>query len=382
MSEKTYLLGMTVVLGALGLFVWKTRPPATANASTLAPPSALAKWPLSGATTGTGTRGVTHLIARDADGTDIDLLEFDFKINPRLKLELFDQDGDDAHPFDNSARYWGRNAAYVLTHESNPRNPLLAVCNGGPFTFDRSKTLDEAAHVAPLVVAGQAHFTNVSSDQSQLWAFGVSANPGNTAPRFEALLRPSPNQLRGFDYATGGVQCLIKDGAPLHLDEPPGTKKWSRFKPPSPGDVGTLGRPDWAKTSRISLAWSRDNSKLWMLSIHDPESESVSRVALSLRFRELSDASTPPVSGGWSTLDVQNFWKSRGAYCAVLLASGDFAQLATRQGNGQINFVPSQVATRFWKTAAGRTRLISTPSLRGAPTGGSALFYWTVRETK
>lgn len=381
MSEKTYLLAMTVVLAALGLFVWKNRTPAVANAAILAPPSTLAKWPLSGAVTATGPRGVTHLTARDADGTEVDLIEFDFKANPRLKLELFDQDSDDAHPFDNSARYWGRNAAYILTHESNPQGALLAVCNGGPFTFDRSKTLDAAAHLAPLVVAGQTHFPSVTSDESQLWTFGVRAN-STTAPRFEALLRPSLSQLRSFDYATGGVQCLLKDGALLHLDEPPATKKWSPLEPPSASDVGTLGRSDWTKTSRISLGWNRDNSKLWMLSVHDPEAESVSRVALSLRFRELADASTPPVSGGWSTRDVQNFWKSHGADGAVLLASGDFAQLATRQSNGQINFVPSQVATRFWKAAAGRTRLVSAPTLKGAPTGGSALFYWTVRETK
>ena len=381
MSEKTYLLAMTVVLGALGLFVWKTRPSATANAAILAPPSALAKWPLKGATIGNGPSGVTHLTTRDTDGTDIDLLEFDFKANPRLKLEIFDQDSDDKAPFDNSARYWGRNAAYILTHESNPQESLLAACNGGPFTFDRSQTLDAASHVAPLVVAGQTHFPTATSDESQLWTFGVRANPTN-APRFEVLLRPAPNQLQGFDYATGGVQCLLKDGALLHLDEPPATKKWSPFKPPTLSDVGTLGRSDWTKTSRISFGWSRDNSRLWMLSVHDPEPESVSRVALSLRFKELADASTAPVSGGWSTRDLQNFWKSHGAYGAVLLSSGDFAQLATRQSNGQINFVPSQVATRFWKAAAGRTRLVSAPSLKGAPTGGSALFYWTVRETK
>ncbi len=380
MSEKTYLLGMAVVLGALGVFIWKTHKPATASAALLAPPSALAKWPLNGASTASAPRGVAHLTTRDTDGTDIDLLEFDFKANPKLKLELFDQDSDDAKPFDNSARYWGRNAAYILTHESKTGGPLIAVCNGGPFSFDRSKTLDDAQHVAPLVVAGKPHFQNASTNESQLWTFGVHSN-GNNPPQFEVLLRPSPAPLQ-FDYATGGVQCLIKDGMALHLDDPPATKRWGNFVPPSAADVGSLGRSDWTKTSRISLAWNREGSKLWMLSVRDPEAESASRVALSLRFKELADASTPPITGGWSVLDVQNFWKSQGAYGAVLLSSGDFAQLASQGANDQVDFVPSQVATRFWKTAAGRTRLFCAPTLKGAPTGGSALFYWTVRETK
>ncbi|BCM90293.1 hypothetical protein IAD21_02144 [Abditibacteriota bacterium] len=379
MSEKTYLLLMAVVLGGLGVFVWKTRTPSVANAAILAPPSTLAKWPLTGATTQSGSRGVTHLSTRDADGTDIDVIEFDFKANPKLKLELFDQDSDDKAPFDNSARYWGRNAAYVLAHESNERGPLIATCNGGPFDFDRSKSVDDAHHVAPLVVAGKPHFQNLTSDENQWWVFGV--RDGNE-PRFETVLHPSEAQLQQFDYATGGVQCLIKDGEKLHLDDPPTNKRWGRIKPPGLGDVGTLGRADWTKTSRVSLGWNRDGSKLWMLSVHDPEAESVSRVALSLRFREQADASTPPIAGGWSVRDVQDFWKSQGAWGAVLMASGDFAQLAHRRADGQVDFVPSHVATLFWKTAAGRARLVCAPSLKGAPTGGSALFYWTVRETK
>ena len=141
-----------------------------------------------------------------------------------------------------------------------------------------------------------------------------------------------------------------------------------------------LGRADWAKISRVSLGWNRDGSKLWMLCVHDPEAESASRVALSLRVRGSADAQTPPIVGGWSARDVQNFWKTKGVWGAVLVASGDFAQFAARRSDGQIEFVPSHVADIFWKTARGRTRLTCPPNLQGAPGGGSALFYWVVRE--
>ncbi len=353
------------------------RPSNSASASVVAPPSTLAKWPLVGATT-QNARGVRHEVTRDADGTEVDLVEFDFNNNPKLKLELFDQDGDDAKPFDNKARYWGRNAAYILSHQSNESGQIVAAFNGGPFDFDHNKSLDEAHHVAPVVLKGKPYFQDVVSDQSALWTFGV--REGKT-PRFEAMLRPSSVQLNSFDFATGGVQCLVKDGAPLTIDEPPTNKKWPRSKPPSLDEMGSLGRVDWMKTSRVSLGWNRDCSKLWILNVHDPEAEAVSRVAMAMRVRGQADSSTPPVSGGWSALDVQNFWKSKGVWGAVLLASGDFAQLARRH-DGQIDFVPSHVASLFWKTSRGRTRLVCGNDLKGAPTGGSALSYWMVREGK
>lgn len=381
MSEKLYLLLTGAVLGVLGVVAWKMRAPISANAAVLAPPSVLAKWPLGSATSQLGPRGVSHTSARDADGTDVDMLEFDFAANPKLRLELFDQDSDDAHPFDNHARYWGRNAAYILAHESNAAGVPIAVCNGGPFEFDHVRTRDEAWHLAPVVEGGRVHFPEISSAQSQLWTLGVR-DSSNSQGRFETMLRPSSAGLKKFRFATGGVQCLVRDGAPLSPGEPPSDGKWAAFKAPTISQAGDLGRADWTKTSRVSLGWSRDGGKLWMLCVHDPQAESASRVALSLRARGQADASTPPFGCGWSLRDVQNFWKSKGAWGAVALASGDFAQFAARRSDGQIEFVPSHVAGLFWKSARGRTRLTCSPSLKGAPTGGSALFYWLVREKK
>jgi len=381
MSEKTKLLLIVGALGLMGLAVWKMRAPLAANAAVLAPPSVLAHWPLAGASASNGPRGVRYFGARDADGTDVDVLEFDFAANPKLSLELFDQDSDDKTPFDNHARYWGRNAAYVLTRLPSKAGQPIAVCNGGPFEFDHVRLRDDAWHVAPVVFAGKAHYLKESSDFLPLWTFGVRGDT-NGERRFETLLSPSSAQLNGLRFATGGVQCLIKDGAPLVLGEPPKDGKWPDVKAPEAGEAGSLGRPDWTKTSRVSLGWNRDGGKLWLLCVHDPQPEAASRVALSARVRGGEEAASPPFGCGWSLRDVQNFWKSKGTWGAVALASGDFSQFAARRSDGQIDFVPSHVAGLFWKTAHGRTRLVCPPSLTGAPTGGSALFYWVVCERK
>jgi len=381
MSEKTTFLLLGGVLSVLVLAVWKMRAPAAANAATLAPPSVLAHWPLVGASTNDGPRGARYFGARDADGTDVSVAEFDFVANPKLRLELFDQDSDDKTPFDNHARYWGRNAAYILAHKGDAESQSIAVCNGGPFEFDHTHLRDDAWHVAPVVFAGKAHYLKESSDFLPLWTFGVRGDANGT-PRFETLLSPSHRQLNGFRFATGGVQCLVKDGAPLALGEPPKDGKWPDAKAPESGEAGSLGRFDWTKTSRVSLGWSRDGSKLWLLCVHDPQPQSAARVALSARVRGGEEASSPPFGCGWSLRDVQGFWKSKGVWGAVAVANGDFSQFAARRSDGQIDFIPSHVAGLFWKTARGRTRLVCPPTLKGAPTGGSALFYWVVRETK
>src|SRR5437763_4034906 len=72
-------------------------------------PSPLATWPWPRAARDTPDAGVTHWLDRSSqDGTVLDLLQFDFTANPRLRLELYDQDEDDPVPFDNSVDYWAR----------------------------------------------------------------------------------------------------------------------------------------------------------------------------------------------------------------------------------------------------------------------------------
>ncbi len=75
-------------------------------------PAELSQWPWRKARQSTLHRGVTHWLAKQSDGTTLDLFRFDFTANPALRLELFDQDQDDEKPFDNEVKYWKRGVAW------------------------------------------------------------------------------------------------------------------------------------------------------------------------------------------------------------------------------------------------------------------------------
>src|SRR5690349_7909618 len=60
----------------------------------------LAMWPWPEETKETLTSGVERWSARGSDGTSVELIRFDFVANPGLRFGLYDQDEDDAHPFD------------------------------------------------------------------------------------------------------------------------------------------------------------------------------------------------------------------------------------------------------------------------------------------
>jgi hypothetical protein len=86
-------------------------------------PARLATWPWPNAVRELIRPGVTHWLDRSSpDGTVLDLFEFDFRRNPRLEFSLFDQDQDDAHPFDDRASFWERGVAGI-TSSSRSRTP-------------------------------------------------------------------------------------------------------------------------------------------------------------------------------------------------------------------------------------------------------------------
>lgn len=105
------------LLGAGALALWaKPRFSGTHNpVSTAVPPYAVwapdTVWPWPGATTKTLAPGVTQTSKVSSDGTMLDLFDFDFGANSRLRWEIFDQDEDDAKPLDNHVEYWDRNVA-------------------------------------------------------------------------------------------------------------------------------------------------------------------------------------------------------------------------------------------------------------------------------
>jgi hypothetical protein len=180
-------------------------------------PAELATWPLPGARQDSPHSGVAHWFARDSHGTTVDVLDFDFGKNPHLRWGLFDQDEDDAHPFDNHTAYLPRSAAR-FTKQFNAgqiqhREPgkIIAAWNGAFFGYYNAITKTEAFHVSPLVLNGQVRFNTAN----HRWSFGVKYD-STGRPVWKTFHLPSKQTLaREYDWAAGGVQCLINPSCHL-----------------------------------------------------------------------------------------------------------------------------------------------------------------------
>lgn len=333
-------------------------------------PSALATWPWPLADQDAPHRGVTHWHDYSSpDGTSLDLFEFDFATNPRLRLELFDQDQHDATPGDNRVDFWNLGVgSFVRGFEKrefgSKKGHILAAWNGPFFGYDRKSDNRLAFHVAPVVLGGKVLY-NTSNHR---WAFGVKYEAGK--PIFKVFHLPNRAILqREFDWASGGLQCLLKDGKPLKLQPfpQPGAKPIPQPVPSKPDEAGHIPDFDHMKSCRISLAWSRDNSRLYLLSVKEPDTEGGSITALR---------AVQPMGGGWMLSDVQNFWlalaKTKGIWGAVNNDAGDALQVIWRRSDNNYTLLPERMASPAM-------RLKLSPDLQSAPAGGT-LMYWYVRE--
>ncbi len=329
--------------------------------------AALARWPWPHAKVDIPARGVTHwLDDSSGDGTVCELLEFDFKANPNLRFEMFDQDSDDAHPWDNHCKYWPRGAAQMTRQLNDKNRRVVALWNGSFFGYHGGSkwARKDAFHVAPVVVDGVVH----GSGANHRWSFGVKYRSGK--PQFATFHLPTKQVLAAnYDFASGGVQCLIRQEKPLQL------RAYGLPALPQPvkstnKEAGHIPDFDAMKSSRASLGWNRDSSKLWLLFVKEGDSEGASIAALRLGGGVLG----LQLRGGWSVADVQRFWLSKNAWGAVNSDAGDVAQLSVLRRDGDYDLVPPRQSS-----AAMRLRFNS--SFAGAPTGG-ALMYFTVVETK
>lgn len=312
-------------------------------------PAPLAVWPWPQAVQDMPNPGVTHwLDTSSPDGTTLDLFDFDFAANPRLRFEIYDQDEDDAQPFDNHVKFWAQGVAQAARHlNQSGHGPVLATCNGLFYDFNQSGPDGAASHVTPVVLNGQVHYAQIENHR---WTFGVKYD-AQGRPAFKAIHLPDVAALaREFDWAAGGAQCLVKDGQAQALP---------------PRAVGNSAHPGFAymKTSRVSLAWSRDSRHLFLLFVKEPDEESISDWAY---------AHHVPLEGGWSLPDETRFWQARGVWGAVNSDAGDVAQLVYRLPGGRY-----QMSEPRWSSASARRTLPG--DLSGAPPGGS-LMYWFVRE--
>jgi hypothetical protein len=291
------------------------------------------------------------------DGTTLDLMEFDFRENPRLRFELYDQDED----HDNLADYYERSVAHVVRDlNRQDRGPVIAAWNGPFFAYDRSPGMGvngKARHVGPVVVNGVVRH-NVGNPR---WTFGISPKG-----QFKILHQPDRATLdREFIFASAGLQCLIKDGRPLRLQPYPAPEAPLPRQPvPStPDEAGHIPLVDHMRTSRTSLAWSADSSKLYLLVVNEPDHEVGSKLAV--RRGEANE-------GGWMLSDLQRFWRSFGVPNAINSDGGAVTQFIFRLPDGRYDLLPPRL------TSPNR-RLMMDEALENAPKGGT-LMSFLVRE--
>lgn len=392
-TRRAILAGVALlgVAAVVGIGVWRLQvrsapapaqdipPPAPARPrapATLDPnivvPSELTVWPWPGAKTQELRSGVTYTFARQKDGTALDLLRFDFAKNPRLRFELYAQDEDDAKPWDNVVQFWPMGVGQAVRHFTQKgRGPIVAAWNGPFFGYYRSAPIpkETAFHLAPVVVRGVVkHNTG-----NHRWTFGVKMEGGK--PRFKVFHLPGrPLLEKEFDFASGTIQCLIKDGKKLRLQPfpAPGTEFPAQPFPSTPQEVGHIPYFDHAKFSRASMGWSKDSQQLYMLLVREPQGDTE-----GISIRGLTDG--VPQGRGWNVADLQRFWgamQERGLiWNAINSDAGDVGQLAYIQPNGKYQLVSPQGDNPSFE------RREFSPQFEGAPQGG-ALMYFYVREEK
>ena len=359
------------VLAGLGVFFWPRShaplplPPAPPV------PSPLAVWPWPRAALDTPHLGVTHwLDTSSPDGTMLDFFDFDFGQNSHLRFEIYDQDEDDAHPFDDYADCWPHGVGWAVAHlNKEGRGKVVAAWHGLFFNCDPlghsedPKAIYVGHHVTPVVLNGKVH-CNVGQAR---WTFGVQDDPQGR-PTFKTLLLPDTAALeKNFTFAAGGAQCLIRNGRPQTL------LSFASAQDPfahhavvcAADEAGYIPNVDWIQTSRATMAWSRDGKHLYLLFVKQAGTEGGGVAA--------SHGHGPPV-GGWTVSDEQRFWLAHGGiWGAVNSDGGDVAQLAYALPNGNYCLLPSVDG------GYGQQRLTVPPSFPNAPPGGS-LLYFAVRD--
>ncbi|RYG33029.1 hypothetical protein EON81_19225 [bacterium] len=304
--QSTWSGGLAVILSfaALG----SCAKPSPKSALRLDAPTSSATWPWPNAKEEELHRGVSRWRSQADDGTELELIEFDFARNPKLRFEIYDQDEDDAKPFDNQADYFPNGVGQVTKHLNGiGRGPVIAAWNGLFFAYDRSQNPPHgiATHIGPNVLAGKVRH-NVGNHR---WTFGVKQVKGR--PRFEALHLPDKTTLaQEFDYASVGAQLLVREGKPLRIQPypQPNDPPLPQPVPSTPEEAGHIPLVDHMRTSRTSMGWSKDSGKLWLLVVNEPDHELGSKLAV--KRGELG-------TGGWMLADLQRFWLSFGAWGAV-----------------------------------------------------------------
>ena len=354
-------------LAGLGVFFWLRSFPPVPPPPAPPVPSPLAIWPWPQAVKDTPHAGVTHwLDTSSPDGTVLDFFDFDLHANPNLRFEIYDQDQDDAHPFDDTADCWPHGVGWATQHLNTVgRGRVVAAWHGLFFNCDTTpgrsadpKAIYVGHHVTPVVIDGRVH-CNVGQAR---WTFGVQYGQRGQAA-FKTLLMPDKATLaKNFTFASGGAQCLVKDGKPLKLHPWPNMNDPAPHQPVpcGPDEAGYVPNVDWIQTTRATVGWSRDGKHFYLLYATERGDETGAVMA--------SHGHGPP-TGGWTVSDEQRFWLAKGVWGAINSDGGDVGQLTFLQPDGYYLLLPA-----VGGGSGGRVTV--PPTFPNAPPGGTLLYFY------
>lgn len=260
--------------------------------------------------------GVTLSIkGPDINGNTIRLFTFDSAQNPNLRPGIYDCDSDDSTPFDN------HNTSFLATPARTVYEKLggdaLFIVNAGYYNWlDWSWPGLLGSHIAPMVEDGKAHY-NVYIGPTPSWTFGWKITGGR--PKFELLADVPYNKLTPrFDWAFCHVRPLIVNGEPQDLGLGPGLT--------------------FLNCSRVSLGWSDDSSKLYILVVRGRDSERASTSRWRVERRKTS---------GWDLLQLQRYWSDMGVKNAIALDGGDSTQIVYRGPHRLMSVASGRYAFTF-----------------------------------